>query len=151
MASSSKTSNYQLNQWAAIDQVLRADFNADNQKIDAAIHAVATALSSAVKLAYGSYKGTSTSGEANPKTLTFSFEPKFVFVFNPSHAWNYCLRAIRGMTEAETYTSVVSSSENKRVTISWSGNSISWWADGNNSSSYMLNNSSSTYYYFAIG
>ena len=32
-----KTTNYQLNQWGENDYVKRADFNADNQKIDAAI------------------------------------------------------------------------------------------------------------------
>ena len=32
-----KTTNYQLNQWGENDYVRRADFNADNQKIDAAI------------------------------------------------------------------------------------------------------------------
>ena len=37
---SSYTPNYQLNQWAAGDQVLREDFNADNEKVDAAIQAV---------------------------------------------------------------------------------------------------------------
>ena len=31
------TKNYQLNQWDAADRVLRTDFNADNQKLDAAI------------------------------------------------------------------------------------------------------------------
>lgn len=32
-----QTSNYQLNQWEGTDRILRADFNADNAKIDAAI------------------------------------------------------------------------------------------------------------------
>lgn len=32
-----QTTNYQLNQWEATDQVLRTDFNADNAKIDAAL------------------------------------------------------------------------------------------------------------------
>ena len=31
------TTHYQLNQWEAADQVLRTDFNQDNQKIDAAL------------------------------------------------------------------------------------------------------------------
>ena len=31
------TEHYQLNQWDAADRVLRTDFNADNQKLDAAI------------------------------------------------------------------------------------------------------------------
>ena len=35
-----KTPNYNLNQWEPEDRVLRADFNADNAKLDAAIRAV---------------------------------------------------------------------------------------------------------------
>ena len=34
-----KTTNYQLNQWAKSDRILMDDFNADNQKIDAALAA----------------------------------------------------------------------------------------------------------------
>ena len=36
-----QTTNYQLNQWEATDQVLRTDFNADNAKVDAALDALA--------------------------------------------------------------------------------------------------------------
>ena len=32
-----QTTNYQLNQWEATEQVLRTDFNADNAKVDAAL------------------------------------------------------------------------------------------------------------------
>ncbi|MGM9607332.1 MAG: hypothetical protein ACI3XJ_07495 [Oscillospiraceae bacterium] len=39
-----KTTNYQLNQWDAADPIRRADFNADNAKIDAALAANAQAL-----------------------------------------------------------------------------------------------------------
>ena len=34
-----KTTNYQLNQWAKPDRVMMDDFNADNAKIDAALKA----------------------------------------------------------------------------------------------------------------
>ena len=40
-----QTTNYNLNQWEAADRVKRADFNADNAKIDAALKAVADAAS----------------------------------------------------------------------------------------------------------
>ena len=36
-----KTTNYQLNQWAKSDRIMMDDFNADNAKIDAALKAVA--------------------------------------------------------------------------------------------------------------
>ena len=32
-----KTTNYQLNQWAKTDRIMMDDFNADNQKLDAAL------------------------------------------------------------------------------------------------------------------
>ena len=38
-----KTTNYQLNQWAKSDRVMMDDFNADNAKIDAALKANADA------------------------------------------------------------------------------------------------------------
>ena len=38
---SGKTENYGLNQWEATDQVERLDFNADNAKLDAALHGLA--------------------------------------------------------------------------------------------------------------
>ena len=36
-----KTTNYQLNQWAKSDRIRMDDFNADNAKIDGALHALA--------------------------------------------------------------------------------------------------------------
>ena len=41
---SNYTTNYQLNQWEAGDQVLRTEFNQDNQKIDTALAGLAAAL-----------------------------------------------------------------------------------------------------------
>ena len=41
---SSYTPNYQLNQWAATDKVLREEFNQDNAKIDAALAAIQAAV-----------------------------------------------------------------------------------------------------------
>ena len=49
-----KTTNYQLNQWAKSDRIMMDDFNADNQKIDAALKAVADG---GAKLAVGTYTG----------------------------------------------------------------------------------------------
>ena len=38
---SNQTANYGLSQWEATDQVVRMDFNSDNEKIDAALHGMA--------------------------------------------------------------------------------------------------------------
>lgn len=52
-----KTTNYQLNQWESTDKISRADFNADNAAIDAALASKAeqsavTALSQKLSAAY---------------------------------------------------------------------------------------------------
>ena len=85
-----KTTNYQLNQWAKSDRVMMDDFNADNTKIDAALKAnadAAAAASAAValcgncKIETSTYTGTGTYGSANPTTLTFPKKPTAVAVF----------------------------------------------------------------------
>ena len=46
-----KTTNYQLNQWAKSDRVMMDDFNADNTKIDAALKANADAAAAKAEAA----------------------------------------------------------------------------------------------------
>ena len=60
------TQHYQLNQWAADDQVLRTDFNADNAKIDAALGAVKGCN---CRLYVETYTGT---GENGPVVHTYA-------------------------------------------------------------------------------
>ena len=62
-----KTTNYQLNQWAKSDRIMMDDFNADNAKIDAALKAVADG---GAKLAVGTYTGT---GNSTDTTVTVGF------------------------------------------------------------------------------
>ena len=84
---SNHTTNYQLSQWAKSDQVKMEDFNADNAKLDAAlkaeadtraaaVNAINTALSGAVKLAAGSYTGDG----AESRVIPLPFTPKAVYV-----------------------------------------------------------------------
>ena len=68
-----KTTNYQLNQWAKSDRIMMDDFNADNQKIDAALKAVADG---GAKLAVGTYNG----NDETSQTITLPFTPKAVLI-----------------------------------------------------------------------
>ena len=68
-----KTTNYQLNQWAKSDRIMMDDFNADNQKIDAA-------LAEMPRIVTGTYVGTGEYGASHPNTLAFDFAPKAIFV-----------------------------------------------------------------------
>ena len=92
-----QTTNYQLNQWEPTDAVQRAEFNADNAKLDAALNALSdqvakkadeedlTALSesvAAVSAGMGNcdmelltYTGTGAMGQSSPTRITFSSLP----------------------------------------------------------------------------
>ena len=65
--STNHTPNFNLCQWEATDKVLRSDFNADNQKIDAA-------LSALPRLILGTYTG---DGKAN-QFISLERTPKAV-------------------------------------------------------------------------
>ena len=69
MSSTNKTANLQLNQWIGTDPVLMADFNADNQKIDAA-------LGGAVRIKVGSYTG----NHAVSREIPLGVRPKAVLL-----------------------------------------------------------------------
>ena len=66
-----KTTNYQLNQWAKSDRLIMNDFNADNQKIDAAL--------GALQIVTGTYTGSG--NDANCRVdVALGFRPKAVLV-----------------------------------------------------------------------
>lgn len=156
MASSNKTTNYQLSQWAAADQVRREDFNMDNQRIDTAlknldtaIKSVSTAQSAGPKIAIGSYTGDGTYGADAPNQLTFDFTPKFVFIMESSGSIYDRLIAFRGMTSAKGYGSFVDSSYDSTHVITWGTNSITWY--NRRGEGYQFNVEQWVYYYLAIG
>ena len=70
---SGQTANYQLNQWEAEDKVFRTEFNEDNQKIDAALGALAKAVPRIVT-------GTYTGDGAAEKAVTLGFQPALLVV-----------------------------------------------------------------------
>ena len=66
-----KTTNYQLNQWTKSDRIMMDDFNADNQKIDAAL--------GALQIVTGTYTGSG--NDANCRVdVALGFRPKAVLV-----------------------------------------------------------------------
>ena len=67
-----KTTNYQLNQWTKSDRIMLDDFNADNQKLDAAIKAA----HDSVRIVRGSYVGDGTTNRVVP----LEFAPKFMIL-----------------------------------------------------------------------
>ena len=132
-----KTTNYQLNQWAKSDRVMMDDFNADNTKIDAALKAnadAAAAASAAValcgncKIETSTYTGTGSAGASSPTTLTFPKKPTAVIVFG-----EYSLLFI---TDKNTSTANVlcwlsDRTSWSRAKISWTGNKLKIYSENN--------------------
>lgn len=108
---------------------------------------------SAPKIEVGSYIGTGKYGEYNPNSLTFGFSPKLVIVSgavenSASLIKLGCVIFVPGMTK---YSPFNSGTYNKG-TVSFKGNSVSWWAIVNdNATGFQLNVSNETYHYAAIG
>ena len=108
----------------------------------------AATLAAAAKAEFGTYSGAS----AASKTLTFGFAPRLVIVrrndeLNNYNASAYGIYALSGMTKAGVMESHMDGTSGfKVVTLTWSGNSVSWSGD----TGYYMNASGQTYYYAAF-
>lgn len=132
---SNYTENYGLCQWEATDQVLRTEFNEDNQKVDTALSSLAqktsdleTGLSKCgnCRIIYGSYTGSGQAGPSYPTSLTFDRKPLAVFVMaqiNSSNTGNASLTMIRGAQWTFSFS---------RCSVTWSENGVSWYYSENN-------------------
>ena len=130
-----KTTNYQLNQWAKPDRIMMDDFNADNQKLDAALKANADAIAEhGVKLTQlgnceieiFSYTGTGKYGAENPTTITFPKMPAFFIVYGT----NFFMAAEGQRTDS---LSVNQSRESGSIgisnyTLTWTGNTVKFYS-----------------------
>ena len=148
---SNYTTNYQLNQWEAGDQVLRTEFNQDNQKIDTALAGLAaqnTELAAAVankgncQLYTTSYVGTGTYNSTSPCSLSFPGTPLVVLI-GACSSQGTLLCALSGMPVTFAHSSGYSMNM-----LTWSGNTLTWYhhmsADG------QLNSAGVTYQVIAL-
>ena len=144
-----QTPNFQLNQWSGTDYVRRTDFNADNLKVDSALAALGEAIAAAPKIAVGSYTGSGSCGASSPRTLTFAFQPKLVIVVENS--WDY-LKAGTALISGQSLSAGIgggtSSGACLGLTVSWSGNSVTWHGPGAEKQLVVEN---CEYFYCAVG
>jgi len=163
---SNHTSNYNLNQWSADDRVLRTDFNADNAKIDAALAGKASvtslnSLQSAVsslsqtvnqqgttltgkgncQIYATTYVGNGLYGAENPRKLTFPGRPLAVLI-NGDNGFSVMLQGAAG--------TVAAFNASYPLTVTWSGNTVSWYHDGSARADGMLNRTGRTYQVIAF-
>ena len=126
MASTGKTTNLNLNQWAADDPVLRADFNADNLILDAHTHdgryytETETDALLAVKgnVKTGTFTGPLTPNTTTKNTLSADFVPKVVIdqakFSKPIIMMRPLTTAYRG--DSESYV------------VEWGEKSVTWYS-----------------------
>ena len=146
------TTNYQLNQWEATDQVLRTDFNEDNAKLDAALaglaetaaaHGAAIARLGNCKLWTTSYQGTGQYGEGTPQTIAFPQLPLFTLVGSDMGHLMFLMRGqyvapgIKPETREPCFWNLAE----------WSGSTLSWYSD---SASTQMNLADHEYYVLAL-
>ena len=158
------TQNYQLSRWEKDDRIMMEDFNADNEKIDAALAAKAdaedvTALGESVNAALGSgghncriicgsYTGTGTYGAASPTSLTTGFAPVLVIVQNTENVGYDPAILIRGMTVGRNNLG------KSALAVSWRDDGVSWYTtntSANLPATIQMNTADQTFYYAAVG
>ena len=105
------------------------------------------------KIATGSYTGTGTYGSGKENSLTFNFEPKFVFITAYSNSYSNVIQAMLARGQGRVVYSSVSNnnaiSYSNKTTLSWNENTVSWYST--DSADSQLNTSGYTYHYLAIG
>ena len=100
-----------------------------------------------VKLVWGEYTGTGTAGAAHPNTLTFDGKPFQVIVYmDGTKSTANKLEMVRDLEDASSYTPIGGPFA---VKVSWGGNSVSWYNEGNNKQ-MQYNETIRTYRYFAL-
>ena len=107
----------------------------------------------------GSYVGTGTYGESNPNTLTFPFEPKFVFICarssttpNPDGTGSSSSSGALLVYDSPLNIRFGNNAAGGLSHVEWEGNSVSWyWPSGTYAAFYQLNSAGITYNYVAIG
>lgn len=129
-----QTSNYQLNQWAESDRILRTDFNSDNAKIDAALSNIGDC-----KIEVGSYVGTGAYGASQPNSLTFSGEPLVVLIFGSGGP---------AIFPKSGQSVQIQSSSNYPITATFGSNTLTWYFVSN--AVTQMNVLGVTYYYLAF-
>ena len=146
-----KTTNYQLPKWEKTDRIQMKDFNDMTATLDAALKAnadTAAAASAAVALCGNcaiyqtTYTGTGTYGSANPVTLTFPQKPALIFVIDDSGSFLI-------LTPRSRWAFAYMGRSGVAQTVTWSGNSVSWWSDGGNANN-QFNASNNVYQVFTF-
>lgn len=148
--STNHTTNYNLNQWLATDQVKRTEFNEDNAKIDAALKNLADQVTEHgqelvnfgnCEIETFSYTGTGTYGSGNRTALHFTKPPLLFLILGNNGSVAFGSKLMSRYVVACT-NSILG------ATASWSGSTVyiyhSVYAE------YQMNTQNQTYRVFGL-
>lgn len=135
---SGQTENFEINQWAAEDPVLRGNFNQDNAKLETALAAKGNC-----RIVTGYYVGSGQGNMSHPINLEFGAPPLFTVITD-----NYTrLILVRGITYATAYKGDTTS----RTQVVWTDTGVSWSCSNTfQDAEEMLDKEGTTYYYIAL-
>lgn len=125
----------------------------EDPTVNEALLKIFNTANSKARIVTGNYVGTGTYGPKNPCSLTFDFTPKIVLMhMGGTHAYSdstHCMVFVWNITN----TFDVGSAGDSRNSVTYSGNTISWYNTTGNlaSAGAQLNGSGTTYWYTAIG
>lgn len=141
------------------DEFTMAGFNGKISDINSGVDTeITSALSGFARIETGSYVGNGKTGSSNPNTLTFSFVPKILFIFQNNISSGFVRETAYSNMVIMTHVSVITSSYNtstnfgKAVYLTWDDNNkrVSWYSTASNAEC-QGNTSGVTYTYIAIG
>ncbi len=113
------------------------------------INGISASSIGAARIELGNYTGTGANAET-AITLTFSFKPKVVIVAGPAGTAIFMQGAVSSKTDVgsgDTGAPVYGTS----VTLTWSGNSVTWKGKSAIKGENILNKNGVKYYYVTIG
>ena len=147
-----KTANYGLNQWVKSDQVVMADFNADNAAIDAALGELNTRTAALLQAASGTYTGTGSTSN----TIQIGFKPQFVLICRgdtPVHRLFYLGNNTAFLLDDGTQASTMCTNNYYKVTATDSGLYLrcTYSYETNKLAAIALNTTDKVYNWFALG
>ena len=159
-----QTTKYQFKLIEGTDDFSPTPLNDNMEAVESQLSALETSLAGLAdnlgtaghncRIATGSYVGTGTYGQSSPNSLTFPFPPLFVLIctggdptypnYGNSYSDCFLLRPL---------TTCVSTGNSCRNTVTWSGNTVSWYVQPDQTNEHIGQNNTSgyTYRYIAFG
>lgn len=150
MADNPRREGTPLNKATLLKDATAALFGLDNTAVpDDVLAAIPALIDGRAKIVTGSYTGTGTYGSDNKNSLTFEFVPKLVVILPEGTYSPNVLLLVNGLTRTGI---LEKSSSYWALTVSWSDNTVSWYApNGTDGGEEQMNKSGITYRYCAIG